>query len=283
MVEIISDSAADFEPRELRQLNITCIPLTVMFGETEYQENVSLSKDQFYELLSSTGEFPKTSQASPQVLMDLFENAHARGDGAVYISLASALSGTYQSAVMTKNLLSYEDCFVVDSRNATGGQRMLLEYAVQLRDEGKTAAEIAAGVETLRERIVLYACIDTLEYLYRGGRISQTVYKLGTLANIKPIIAVEKDGSIGVPAKAMGMRKGMDLLCKRVEARVPDEEFPLYVMYTDKRAVAEKLAEKLREHGHEILDEHIIRVGAAIGTHIGPDACGLVYVEKEFA
>lgn len=280
MIEIITDSAADFEPRELRQLNITCIPLTVMFGETEYQENVSLSKDQFYELLASTGEFPKTSQASPQVLMDLFENAHTRGDGAVYISLASALSGTYQSAVMTKNLLGYEDCFVVDSCNATGGQRMLLEYAVQLRDEGKTAAGIAAGIEALRERIVLYACIDTLEYLYRGGRISQTVYKLGTLVNIKPIITVEKDGSIGVPAKAMGMRKGMDVLCKRVEARVPDEEFPLYVMYTDKRAVAEKLAEKLREHGHEIPDEHIIQVGAAIGTHIGPDACGLVYVGK---
>lgn len=280
MVQIITDSAADFEPQELEQLNITCIPLRVAFGEVEYQENVDLSKDRFYELLASTGEFPKTSQASPQVLMGLFETAHANGDGAIYISLASALSGTYQSAMMTKNLLGYEDCFVVDSCNATGGQRMIVEYAVQLRDEGKSAADIVQALEEMRRHIVLYACIDTLEYLYRGGRISQTVYKLGTLANIKPIIMVEPDGSIGVPAKAMGMRKGMETLCRRLELQPRDEAFRLYVMYTSARSVAETLAEKLRGYGYEIPDEPIIQVGAAIGTHIGPDACGLVYVEK---
>ena len=182
MVRIITDSAADFEPFELEKLNIACIPLTVTLGDTDYQENINLSKDQFFELLASTGATPKTAQPSPQLLMDLFEDAKQAGEEAVYITLASALSGTYQTAVITREDVDSEDCYVFDSCNATGGQRLLVEYAVRLRDEGKTAKEILAALESIRDKIVLFACIDTLEYLYRGGRISQTVYKLGTMA-----------------------------------------------------------------------------------------------------
>ena len=130
----------------------------------------------------------------------------------------------------------------------------------------------------MRDRIVLYASINTLEYLYRGGRISHTAYTLGTLAQIKPIIHVDHHGRVDIPAKAMGMRKGMEHLCKQVDAKPVDEDFPLYVMYTDDRSVAETLAIHLAEHGHTVHPNHIIQVGAAIGSHIGPAACGLVYV-----
>lgn len=280
MIRIITDSAADFEPQELEQMKVTCIPLTVMFGDAEYQENVNLSKDQFYELLIQNGDQPKTAQASPQILIDLFEDAHACGDEALYITLSSALSGTYQNAVMTRNLLGYDCCHVIDSLNATGGQRLIVEYAVKLRDEGKTMQEIIAGIEDIRSRITLFACIDTLEYLYKGGRISQTTYKLGTLANIKPIITVARDGSVGIPAKAMGMRKGMDFQCKQVAQQNPDAAFPFYVMYTNNRSVAEALAQRLEASGIPVPVTRIIQVGAAIGSHIGPDACGLVYVAE---
>ncbi len=280
MVRIITDSAADFEARELEEKNIACIPITVMLGEQTYQENVNLSKDQFFSLLASTGAVPKTAQPSPQILIDLFEEAKRIGDEAVYITLASALSGTYQSAVMAKEEADSESLHVLDSLNATGGQRLLVEYAVRLRDEGKTAEEIVTTVSTLRGKIVLYACIDTLEYLYRGGRISHTIYKLGTMAQVKPIIRVAEDGSIEVPAKAMGMRKGMDFLCKRLENQKPSGDHPIYVMYTADRTIGEMLAEKLRGQGYDIPDSRIIQVGAAIGSHIGPNACGVVYVEE---
>jgi hypothetical protein len=135
-------------------------------------------------------------------------------------------------------------------------------------------------VEVMRERIVLYACINTLEYLYKGGRISHLSYTQGTLAQIKPIIHVDHHGRVDIPAKAMGMRKGMDYLCKQADAQKPDADFPLYVMYTDDRSVAETLAVRLAEHGHAIHEDHIIQVGAAIGSHVGPSACGLVYVGK---
>ena len=279
MVRIITDSAADFEPQELAEKNIYCIPIKVMLGEREYEENVDLTKDRFYELLASTGCSPKTSQPSPAILEELFAEARAAGDEAVYICLSSALSGTYQSAAMTQADFGSGGHRVVDSRNATGGQRLLVEYAVRLRDEGKGAAEIAEAVEALRERIVLYACIDTLEYLYRGGRISHTVYKLGTMAQVKPLIRVSREGGIEVPAKAMGMRKGMDYLCKRLEQQKPSKEHNLYVMYTADRKCGEVLAEKLRAMGFQVPEDKIINVGAGIGSHIGPNACGVVYVE----
>jgi len=280
MVRIITDSAADFEPAELERMHITCIPLKVLFGEEEYQENIDLSKGQFYEKMKAYEGFPKTSQAAPAVLADLFEDAKAAGDEVIYFTLSSALSGTWQSAMFVREDTDWAGAYVVDSRNATGGQRMLVEYAVRLRDEGKSAAEIVNLVEALRERIVLYACINTLEYLYRGGRISHLAYTLGTLAQIKPIIHVDHMGRVDIPAKAMGMRKGMEHLCKQADAKQPDPNFPLYVMYTDDRSVAETLAVRLAEHGQAVHPDNIIQVGAAIGSHVGPSACGLVYVGK---
>ena len=280
MVRIITDSAADFAPAELKKLNIICIPLTVLIDQKDYHENVDLTKDRFYELLKGSEGFPKTSQASPQVLADLFEDAKCSGEEAVYITLSSALSGTWQSAMFIREGADYDGAYVVDSKNATGGQRMLVEHAVALRDAGKSAAEIVAAVEALRDRIVLYACINTLEYLYRGGRISHTAYTLGTLAQIKPIIHVDHHGRVDIPAKAMGMRKGMEHLCKQVDAKAADPAFPLYVMYTDDRSVAEALAMRLAEHGQNVHPDNIIQVGAAIGAHIGPAACGLVYVGR---
>ena len=166
MIRIVTDSAADFEPKELEQLQIICIPLSVGFGETDYQENVNLTKDAFYQLLLSSDVLPKTSQASPQILLDLFEDAVQAGDEIIYFTLSSALSGTYQSALMAKEMIGSPLCHVVDSRNATGGQRMILEYAARLRDEGKTARQIIEAVEALRQHIVLFACIVNTSSLF---------------------------------------------------------------------------------------------------------------------
>lgn len=279
MVRLITDSAADLEPEEYEQLNVTCIPLTVMFGDREYQENVNLSKGEFYTLLAG-GEYPKTAQPSPQLLLDLFEEAKAAGEEALYISISGAISGTYQTACATRELAESENCYVLDGKQATGGQRVILEYAARLRDEGKNARQIMDAVQAMQGRVTLYACMDTLEYLYRGGRISQTVYKLGTLAQVKPIIHVSQEGTVEVPAKAMGMRKGMDYLCKRVEEQKPSPDFPFYVMYTGERSNGELLAERFRAMGYDIPEEKILNVGAAIGSHIGPNACGMVYVAQ---
>lgn len=280
MVRIITDSAADFEPAELESLNIACIPLSVMLDGKSYRENIDLSKKEFYELLASTGATPQTSQPAPNLLFEHFRDAKNAGDEAIYVSISSGISGTYQTALITLEDVECDDCYVVDSLNATAGQRILVEYAVRLRDEGKSAREIVAALEETRGKVVLTACIDTLEYLYRGGRISQTVYKLGTMAQVKPIIRFSAEGTIEVPAKAMGMRKGLDQLCKRLETQKPDKNHKIYAVYTADRAIGEALAQKMAAQGYEIPDEQIIPVGAVIGSHIGPGGCGIIYIAE---
>lgn len=281
MVRIVTDSAADLEPLEYERSGVVCIPLRVSFGDADYQENIDLSKDQFYRLLERSGDFPRTAQASLYEVERLMKDAMDAGDEMVVISLSSGFSGFYQNLMMVKNMLGYEQCHVIDSHTGTGGQRLLVEYAVKLRGEGKTAGEIAALVEVLRSRVVLYACMDTLAYLYKGGRISQTVYRVGSVANVKPILHISAQGLCEIPAKALGMRRGMDFLCKRLEAQRQDSGHPLYVMFTGNRENGEILAQRLRSQGYDIPEERIINVGAAIGSHIGPNACGLVYIAEQ--
>ena len=280
MIRIVTDSAADFEPWELEEKNIKAVPLSVIFGDKEYKENIDLTKERFYELLKTEETMPRTSQPSPQDYIDLIEEARENDDDIIIVTISSGLSGTYQSVAATKELVGYDRCYVVDSLNGTGGERMIVEYAVRLRDEGKKAKEIVEKISALREKVVLYTVMDTLEYLHRGGRISSTVYKIGSFAHIKPIMHVSREGKAEIPAKTMGTSKGIDFVVKHVEKDKPDEDYPFYLMLTENRKNGEILRERLRKIGVSVPEERIIPVGAVIGTHIGPGACAVVYIGK---
>jgi len=281
LVRIITDSASDFEPNEYVEKNIVCVPLSVIVAGKEYIENEEITKTEFYEKLASTNEAPRTSQPSPYRMEKAFREAMEAGDEAVVIPISSGLSGTCQGFMAVKEDVGYEDCYIVDSLTGTGGVRMLVEYAVKLRDEGKSAKEIAEAVTEARSRVTLYTCMDTLEYLMRGGRISKSTYIVGSLAQIKPIMHVTPDGRPEIPAKVMGIRKGIDYLCKKIDQIEPDPDFPVYVMYTHVRTNGEQLAAALRKKGYDIPDSRIINVGAVVGTHIGPNACAIVYIAKK--
>lgn len=279
-MQIITDSAADFEPDELKKMGILCVPIMIYFGNDEYEENINLTKQQFYALLKESTDFPTTSQTSPYAFENIMTKIKNNGDEAVLVTLSSALSGTFQSAVMAKNLLEFDKCYVIDSLSSSGGERILVEQAVKMRDMGKSASEIAACLESLKVRVEMYACIDTLEYLYRGGRISHTAYKIGSLAHIKPVIHLAQDGSIEVASKPLGTKRSMDFLYKRLEKYLPDINYPCYIMYTCNRKNGQALAQYLNERKFEIPENHIINVGAAVGSHIGPNAFGIAYVKK---
>ena len=279
MTQIITDSVADLEPEELTRLDVACVPISVAFGEDSYKENEELSKDEFYRLLRTCPDFPRTSQPAPGDFLRAFAPARERGDDAVMITMSQRFGGIYQGAVLAKELLDYPGAYVIDSRGAAGGERILVEHAVKLRDGGKTAAEIARSVERLRDRIVLFACPDTMENLRRGGRVPALVAALGSAVHVKPVLHIAGDGEVVIAARELGKRRAMHYFAQQMQKRPPDPAFPVYVMYSDIRENAEQLALLLRQEGFSP-DERLINVGVAMGTHIGPNAFGLAYVAK---
>lgn len=278
MVQIITDSAADFEPYELERMNVQCVPFSVAFGNDEYKENINITKQHFYRLLKEKTDFPNTSQPSPHSFENILKEMKDNGDEAIVICLSSALSGACQSVVLAKNQLGYDKCHIIDSLTASAGERILVEQAVKMRNEGKSAEEIAGFLKELRSRISLYACIDSLDYLYKGGRISRTACKMASVAHIKPIIHILNDGSVDMASKSLGTKRAMDFLKKILDKYPADKNFPLYVMYTDNKKGGQVLAEYLEKTDLKIPYENIIKVGAAVGSHIGPNAFGIAYV-----
>lgn len=279
MTQIITDSVADFEPEELARLDVACVPISVAFGEKSYQENTELSKEGFYRLLRECPDFPRTSQPAPGDFLRAFLPAKERGDAAIMITMSQRFGGIYQGALLAKELLDYPDAYVIDSRGAAGGERILVETAVRLRNEGKTPAEIVRSVEGLRDRIVLFACPDTMENLRRGGRVPALVAAIGSAVHVKPVLHIAEDGEVVIAARELGKRRAMHFFAQQMRKRPPDPAFPVYVMYSDIRENAEQLAELLRQEGFSP-DERLINVGAAMGTHIGPNAFGLAYAAE---
>lgn len=278
MVQIITDSASDFEPYELEKMNVSCVPFTVAFGNDEYKENINITKQQFYRLLKEKADFPNTSQPSPHSFESILKKMKDRQDEAIVICLSSALSGACQSAALAKNQLEFDKCYIVDSLTASAGERILVEQAVKMRSDGKSAEEIVSFLEALRFRISLYACIDSLDYLFKGGRISRTAGTIATVAHIKPIIHILNDGSVDMASKALGTKRAMDFFRKTLVKYPADRNFPFYVMYTDSKNGGQVLAEYLEKADFKIPYENIIDVGAAVGSHIGPNAFGFAYV-----
>ncbi len=275
---IIIDSTMDLSP-ELKS-KVSIVPLTVHFGDEEYIDGVTIDHKAFYEKLVETDVHPSTSQATPDAFIKEFEKAKAVGEGAVVITLSSKLSGTYQSAQIAAE--DYENVFLVDSGSVTIGGGILVEYALRLLNEGLEAKEIAEKLEEAKERIIIIALVDTLEYLKKGGRISKTVAFAGAVLNIKPVLAVE-DGEITILGKARGSKMGNNLLVQEIEkSGGVNFGMPVLLGYS---GLSDALLLKYIEDSKSIwdggLDEiHYTSIGSVIGTHAGPGAIAAAFFKK---
>lgn len=278
-VRIITDSAADFDPAVARRRNISVVPMTIQFGSATFLAGKNLSNDTFFQLLQEGKENPSTSQPTPAAFLRFFEEVRAAGDQVVAILISGALSGTLQSAEIAKGMCEYEPIYIVDSRSATAGMQILVNLACKLRDSGLPAAAIAGEVERLRDKVRIFAVIDTLEYLRRGGRLSGFQAGLGTMAKLKPTIAV-RDGAVVIAGKSFGTAAAVKHLMKMLEEHPIDDDFPSYFLYSDDRTREELLLPMLRERGRLPRRLHYCGIGPAIGTHIGPGALGMAYIER---
>lgn len=275
---IIIDSTTDLVQEYKNRVSV--VPLTVNFGEEEYIDGVTIDYKTFYEKLIESDVLPTTSQANPDAFMKEFEKVKEAGESAVVITLSSKLSGTYQSAMIAAD--DYDNIYVVDGGSATIGNSILVEYAFKLLDEGMSAKEIAEKLEAEKEKIVIVALLDTLEYLKKGGRISKTVAFAGTVLNIKPVVSVI-DGEIGMLGKARGSKMGNNLLVQEIEkAGGVDFTKPVLLGYS---GLSDNLLLKYIEDSKHIWEEGLTDVryttiGSTIGTHAGPGAIAVAFFKK---
>ena len=276
-VKFIIDSASDLLPSECKKLGVVHVPMTVRFGEKEFSDSVDLSHKKFYKMLTSGNEaHPTTSQVTPAAWAEAMEGVVNAGDTAVVITLSSKLSGTYQSACIAAEDFEGK-VFVVDSMTATMGERLLLLYGLELASEGLDAAAIAERLDAAKDKIRLYGRIDTLEYLKKGGRISGAAAVVGTMLNIKPIIAV-RNGVVENVGKARGP-KAADRQVRELVANAGGIDFskPMCAAYSGLED--DNLQNFLAESTEMLCDTElpIASVGCVIGAHVGPGAVAVAF------
>ena len=278
MIKLLVDSASDIDLTEARDLGIELIPILITIGEKEYSDGVDLSHKEFFEKLIESDELPQTSQINECRFDERFSALTANGDDVIAIVLSSKLSGTYDCACRAAQ--KYDGKVrVVDSLNASAGERILCMHAVKLINEGRlSAAEIVDELNIKKTKIRFLALLGTLEYLKKGGRISSVVAFAGEMFSIKPVVSVT-DGEVKLVGKAMGSKRGSNLLSQFIDKYGVNFDMPFALVYsglTDEfltKYITD--SEKLWVGKTDYLPKYLI--GSTIGTHIGPGAIGVAF------
>lgn len=276
-VKLLVDSASDYDAAEAEKEGITLIPIKVRFKDTEYLDGVNLSHYEFFEKLIESAELPKTSQINPFEFEKEFERLTSAGDEVVAVTLSSKLSGTYKNAKIAAK--KYEGrVFVVDSLNASLGERLLCQFALRMIAEGRCAKEIYEELNSAKRRIKLLAVLGTLKYLKKGGRINAITAFTGDMLSIKPVVGVI-DGEVRLVGKAMGSKKSNNLLNALVQKEGIDFSMPYGVMRSglDNSMLKKYIADSsgLWQGKTDGIPEYMI--GSTIGAHIGPGAIGVAF------
>ena len=280
MIRILTDSASDILPAEAEQLGVTVIPLNVTLEDgTVLRDGVDMTPSAYYEILAGCRKLPTTSQPSPELFENFFLEAAAAGDEVIGIFLSHALSGTYQCAKLAADMANVDNVLFVDSGHVCLSEALLVRLAVQLRDSGKTAGQIAAILEHAKEHLHLVAAIDDLKYLRKGGRLPAAVAVAGGMLGIKPLITIQ-DGKVAMAGKARGLPGAYVALFKKVEEMGGiSPAFPALAGYTVSPREVTPIQTYLRDNLQQ--EDLLVRqIGCVIGTHAGPGAFGIAFFDK---
>ncbi|MFF2093617.1 DegV family protein [Paenibacillus sp. NPDC058174] len=271
-IRIVVDSTCDIPLPVREELGIEMVPLKVLFGEETYLDYVTISSEQFYEKLAASSALPTTSQPSPSEFQAVYERVLQEDPGASIISihLSGAVSGTYQSAVIGKSMLEDEaDITVYDSKSASYGAGMRAVAAARMAAAGRSKEEIIAEIERLERETQLYFLVDSLEYLHKGGRIGRASALIGSLLNIKPILSLDKGGTVYSVDKQRGTKKAIQRIIDMLDQSFGSDPVAITIAWTQGDAIAMDLCEQVKNK-FNVQSVDFTTIGAVIGTHVGP-------------
>ncbi len=278
-VRIVTDSTADLPLPLAEELNISVVPLSVIFGDEGYREGVDISHDQFYEKLVRSKELPTTSAPSVGDFLAVYEPLLAETEEIVSIHLSSKLSATYSNACQAAQIMAERGACVevIDSRLITFGMTYVAAAAARAAAGGASLAEVRQVVERLIPRVHIFVVLDTMEYVRRGGRIGRARAFLGTMLGVKPILSV-RDGEVHPEERVRTRARALDKVLQIVSSYSRPQE--LAVGYSTNPEEAEELRRRLAE-ALPAANVQTTRVGPVIGTHCGPGVLGIVLLEGE--
>jgi DegV family protein with EDD domain len=280
MIQIIADTTASLPVEQARSLGIPYLPQIIIFGEESFRDDNEIDTDTFLKKLLSSHVLPKTAAPPPELYRPFFEKFAGEGDGVVVITPSAELSGTFRSAQVAAQDFPNANIHIIDSRLIAGGLGALVLNANEWAKEGLSAEEIAARVEKMARREKVLFLVDTLEYLYKGGRIGGAKALFGSLLQVKPILTL-KDGRTEPVESPRTKKRALIRLKEIIENECPrGPEAHLCVMYgetdTEARQFAEELSSLLG-----IPEIPIYRLPPAILVHAGPGSIAISYFVAE--
>ena len=281
---IMTDSCCDLTDRMARDLELEVLPLTMHMDGQDYPNDLAgtaISNQEFYKRIRA-GKLATTSAVNVGQFQDAMRRVLESGRDIVCVCFSSALSTTYQSAVIAAEDLRAEfpeaEIHVVDSLSASLGQGLLLYLAVEQKRKGLTAAELAKWVEDNRLTVCHWFTVDDLNFLKRGGRVSATTALLGTMLSIKPIMHTSDEGKLVPVSKARGRKAAIAALLDKIEALgIHPEKQTMFICHADCEEDAKAVAQTIQARfGTPTV--HINYIGPVIGSHTGPNTMGIFFV-----
>ncbi|MCL5947161.1 MAG: DegV family protein [Chloroflexi bacterium] len=275
-VRVLTDSASDLDPTEGESLGCTVIPVPVYLGNEVFEDRVSLRPDEFFLRLRQTNILPKTSQPSPAVIAATLQRLLDEGYDIVSIIMSSKMSTTIESVRRISERIAPKHIRVVDSCQISLGEQIVVRAVTQFAQRGAALADVVAYAEQVKRQANIYGVLQTLEYLQKSGRIGRVASVVGGLLSLKVLVNVE-DGLLAPLDRVRTWLRALERLKELIVARSPFEG-PLIVghaaNFTDAIAIKEALGEAF-PHQEVLLQQ----IGPAIGTHSGPGAIGVAFLE----
>ena len=276
-VKVVTDSTSDIPAEVAKELGIRVVPLYVHFGNETYQDGINLSADEFYHKLTTEPKLPKTSTPPAGIFTETYEKLAAETDEIISIHISSKLSSTYNSAMLGKRDMKV-NCRVevIDSLSATIGLGLIVITSAKAALAGANLDEITAMLTQTIPRTHCFGMVNTLEYLYKGGRIGKAQELLGSMLNVKPLVFI-RDGEVCPLERVRGHRKALTRLCELAGKFHHIKEMAIAHATTPEEleVLAMRLAPSFPQN-----QLYKSRCGATIGTYLGPGCLAVAVVEE---
>lgn len=278
MVQILTDSCSDLSQELIQRFNIAVIPLSVFISGKTYLDGVDITIEELFDLVKQSGQLPKTSAPSVANFIDFFSQFE---EEMIYISIGAKLSATYQSAMLAAESLPDRKIFIIDSANLSTGIGLLVCKAAELHEQGLSVNDIVHQIVETVGKVRTSFVVDTLDYLYMGGRCSALQNIVGSLLKIRPVIEVRQDGTLGVKEKLRGTRKrALEALLEDFKNNLPAIDLRrVFITHSGCEADAMYLKNELNQLA-EIGEVCITRASATIASHCGPNTIGILYLTQ---